>query len=86
MLLGVYSTVKQFSNLLYFLNVIKKKYSRNIRARGSQKWTLQETHGNSILEILRLYKPVSDWLEMLPLDSTGLNMFRVFPNIGHRPK
>ena len=22
----------------------------------------------------RLYKPVSDWLEMLPLDSTGLNM------------
>ena len=23
---------------------------------------------------LRLYKPVSDWLEMLPLDSTGLNM------------
>ena len=24
--------------------------------------------------LLRLYKPVSDWLEMLPLDSTGLNM------------
>ena len=22
----------------------------------------------------RLYKPVSDWLEMLPLDSTGLNI------------
>ena len=22
----------------------------------------------------RLYKPVSDWLEMLPLDSTRLNM------------
>ena len=22
----------------------------------------------------RLYKPVSDWLEMLPLDSTGVNM------------
>ena len=21
-----------------------------------------------------LYKPVSDWLELLPLDSTGLNM------------
>ena len=27
-----------------------------------------------ILVCLRLYKPVSDWLEMLPLDSTGLNM------------
>ena len=22
----------------------------------------------------RLYKPTNDWLEMLPLDSTGLNM------------
>ena len=22
----------------------------------------------------RLYKPVNDWLELLPLDSTGLNM------------
>ena len=22
----------------------------------------------------RLYKPVSDWIEMLPLDCTGLNM------------
>ena len=26
----------------------------------------------------RLYKPDSDWLEMLPLDSTGLNMYEYF--------
>ena len=26
------------------------------------------------IQCFRLYKPVSDWLEMLPLDSTGLNM------------
>ena len=25
-------------------------------------------------ETLRLYKPVSDWLEMLPLDSTGITL------------
>ena len=26
------------------------------------------------IQCFRLYKPVSNWLEMLPLDSTGLNM------------
>ena len=31
----------------------------------------------------RLYKSVSDWLEMLPLDSTGLNMYVPFQgNLG----
>ena len=28
----------------------------------------------SFYEVIRLYKPVSDWLELLPPDSTGLNM------------
>ena len=30
--------------------------------------------GAKVKALIRLYKPVSDWLEMLPLDSTGLNM------------
>ena len=31
-------------------------------------------NGTGKQDYYRLYKPVSDWLEMLPLDSTGLNM------------
>ena len=30
------------------------------------------------MEILRLYKSVSDWLKMLPLDITELNMEKYF--------
>ena len=38
--------------------------------------TIQNAINNTFFVMLnsRLYKPVSDWLELLPLDSTGLNM------------
>ena len=32
--------------------------------------TLESSYESQVIA----YKPVSDWLEMLPLDSTGLNM------------
>ena len=37
-------------------------------------WCNLRLNYDRAIRICRLYKPVSDWLEMLPLDSAVLNM------------